>query len=84
MYTYLSVAGWLEFTEGYKKIALCISRKMKIVVVNVDLVHGEHNPVESGGEQRTEEMRDTCEEICVWKCFCFVWKNMNTCMNPED
>jgi len=45
---------------------------MKIVVVNVDLVHGEHNPVESGGEQRTEEMRDTCEEICVWKCFCFV------------
>jgi hypothetical protein len=45
---------------------------MKIVGGNVGLVYGEHNPVESGGEQRMEEMRDTCEEICVWKCFCFV------------
>jgi hypothetical protein len=45
---------------------------MKIVGVNIDLVFGAHNPVESGGEQGTEEMRDTCEEICEWKCFCFV------------
>lgn len=42
---------------------------MKIIGVNVDLVYGDHNSVESGGEQRTEEMRDTHEEICVWKCF---------------
>jgi hypothetical protein len=42
---------------------------MKIFGGNVDLVYGSHNPVEGGGEQRTEGMRDTREEIFVWKCF---------------
>jgi hypothetical protein len=42
---------------------------MKIFSGNVDLVYGSHNPVESGGEQGMEGMRDTHVEVFVWKCF---------------
>jgi len=45
---------------------------MKIIGVNVDLVYGSHNPVGSGGEQRMEGMRDTCEEILCLEVFCDV------------
>lgn len=45
---------------------------MKIFGGNVDLVYGSHNPVEGGGEQRTEGMRDTREEILSGSVLCCV------------